>query len=56
MKTNMGERDESGVACTHCWHAFHGAYMRVLHSGEILQECCKCRARRTIHRDHAHDA
>jgi hypothetical protein len=41
--------------CEHCWHAFYGAYMQVLHSGEIIQECCKCHAHRTIHREHAHE-
>lgn len=39
--------------CSHCWHGYEGAYMAVLHSGELIQECCKCRTHRTIHRDHA---
>lgn len=39
--------------CKHCWHAFQGAYMQLLHSGEIIQECCKCHAHRTVHQDHA---
>lgn len=45
----MSEKEK----CRHCWHAFNGAFMMVLHSGEIIQECCKCHEHRTVHADHA---
>jgi hypothetical protein len=50
MKPNKVE------SCHHCWHPFEGAMGIVLHSGEIIEECCRCHAHRTIHRDHAYEA
>ena len=41
------------TACNHCWHPFEGTFMMVLHSGEMLQECCKCHATQVVHRAHA---
>lgn len=40
--------------CIHCWHPFRGAIWMVIPSGHTLEQCCKCRATRTIHLDHYH--
>jgi len=44
-------KSECGV---HCWHAHEGPLFMVVPDGHIVQECCKCQAHRTIHRDHAY--
>lgn len=39
----------------HCWHAFRGPIWMVIPDGHILQKCCGCDAKRTIHIDHAYE-
>ena len=42
--------------CAHCWHPYHGPLWMVLASGQVVQECCHCGKRRTIHQEHLKDA
>jgi len=49
-------KQEKVENCQHCWHSYEGAMWSVLHSGEIIEECCKCHAHQTIHRAHAYEA
>jgi len=49
----MKERGMKQKECNHCWHAKEGAFMMVMRDGHIMQQCCKCGACRTVHRDHA---
>jgi hypothetical protein len=48
---------EGGHCCDsgHCWHAKHGAIWMVVKDGHVVQECCRCPATRSVHRDHAMD-
>ncbi len=43
------------MGCWHtcCWHLYTGAIFMVIPDGHVVQECCACRKRRTIRRDHA---
>ena len=36
----------------HCYHALRGPIWMVVPDGHIVQKCCKCENRRTIHADH----
>jgi hypothetical protein len=46
----MKNQDER--QCEHCWHTRQEALLMVIPDGHVAQVCCKCRARRTIHKDH----
>jgi hypothetical protein len=50
----FGAQKDEGHCCDgHCWHAKHGAIWMVVKDGHVIQECCRCDATRSIHRDHA---
>jgi hypothetical protein len=39
---------ENSATCNHCYHLFQGTIHMAIKPGDILMDCCKCGALKTV--------
>jgi hypothetical protein len=55
MNTDYGGFYENSAPCNHCYHLFQVTIHMAIKPGDILMDCCKCGALKTVHSEHTYD-
>jgi hypothetical protein len=42
----------SEEAHDHCFHPYQGPIMQVVPDGHVVLKCCKCDAKKVVHKEH----